>query len=290
MVPDRTNREDGRVPEGDIVWNTARVLERGLVGRTLERGEFRVPRLAVADVAGWQVVESASHGKHLLLRLADRAGTPWTLHSHLRMDGSWRVFAAGEKWRGGPAHLIRVVLRTADNTAVGYHLHELDLVPTAREPDLVGHLGPDLLGAGWDPDEAVRRLRQHPDLSIGDALLDQRNVAGIGTIYRAETLFLRGVHPSTPVALVRDLDRLLGLARKLLTANLGRSGSVTTGDLRRGRTHWVYGRAGEPCRRCGTPIRRDSQGPAGQERVVYWCPHCQPDPDPDPGPGPGPLR
>src|SRR5262245_41043123 len=153
----------GSVPERDTAWHTARVLERRLVGQEIVRGEFRVPRLAGADVAGWRVIESASRGKHLLLRLTDRDGQPWTLHSHLRMDGSWRVFTSKERWRGGPAHLIRVVLRTAEAVAVGYHLHELDLVPADREGTLVDHLGPDLLGRDWDPGEAVRRLRQPPD-------------------------------------------------------------------------------------------------------------------------------
>lgn len=266
------------MPEGDTVWNTARLLERGLVGRTLERGEFRVPRLAAADVAGWRVVESASHGKHLLLRLAEPAGAPWTLHSHLRMDGSWKVFAAGEKWRGGPAHLIRVVLRTAGNAAVGYHLHELDLVPTAREPDLIGHLGPDLLGAGWDADEAVRRLRGRPDRAIGDAIVDQRNLAGIGNLYRSESLFLRGVNPWRPVSDVDDLGALVSLAHRLLAANRGRWTQATTGSLRRGERTWVFERTGAPCRRCGTPIRRAAAG--DYDRLTYWCPRCQPGPDP----------
>jgi len=267
------------VPEGDTVWNTARVLERGLVGRTLRDGQFRVPRLAGADVAGWRVVESASHGKHLLLRLLDRAGAAWTLHSHLRMDGAWRVFAAGDKWRGGPAHTIRVVLRTEDSVAVGYHLHELDLVPAAREPDLIGHLGPDLLGAHWDATEAVRRLRARPERAICDALLDQRNLAGIGNLYKSETLFLRGVGPWRPVSDVDDLPALVDLAHRLLTANRSRWSQATTGSLRRGDQHWVFERAGAPCRRCGNAIRRAAVG--DHDRITYWCPRCQPGPAPD---------
>jgi endonuclease VIII len=262
------------VPEGDTVWNTARVLERGVVGQTIVRGEFRVPRLAGADVAGWRVEESASRGKHLLLRLTDRDGKPWTLHSHLRMDGSWRVFRAGERWRGGPAHLIRVVLRTGDAVAVGYHLHELDLVPADREGTLVDHLGPDLLGTDWDPDEAVTRLRQRPDRQIADALLDQRNLAGIGNLYKSETLFLRGISPWRPVGEVPDLPRLVVLAQQLLAANKGRWHQATTGSMRRGEEHWVFERAGSPCRRCGTTIRRERQG--DHERISYWCPNCQP--------------
>lgn len=267
------------MPEGDTVWNTARLLAEALDGRTLTRSDFRVPRLAATDLSGWTVVESACRGKHLLLRLSGPgSGRHMTLHSHLRMEGSWRTYRRGARWTGGPAHLIRVALHTNDFTAVGYHLHDLALVPTDEEHTLVGHLGPDLLGPDWDPDEAVRRLMQQPDRPIGEALLDQRMAAGIGNMYRAEVLFLRGVHPLTPVERVPDLPRLLDLARRLMKSNLGRFGQVTTGDTRRGYQHWVYGRAGEPCRRCGTRVQRAELGPTAQERTVYWCPSCQPEP------------
>jgi endonuclease-8 len=110
---------------------------------------------------------------------------------------------------------------------------------------------------------------------IGEALLDQRNLAGIGTFYRAELLFLQGVHPRTPVRQVTDLRRLVVRGQQLLQANRWRPEQSTTGDLRPGRGSYVYGRSGQPCRRCGTPIRTDELGPAGQERRSYWCPHCQ---------------
>src|SRR6187551_2331894 len=168
------------MPEGDTVWNTARVLERAIHGDVLTGSDFRVPQLATADLSGWTVAESASRGKHLLLRLTRAGEAPLTLHSHLRMDGAWRAYAPGDRWTGRPAHLIRVVLRTARSVAVGYHLHELALVPTAEEKTLVGHLGPDLLGADWDPAEAVRRIASEPDATIAEALLDQRNLAGVG--------------------------------------------------------------------------------------------------------------
>jgi endonuclease-8 len=262
------------VPEGDTVWNTARALERDVAGQEIVRGEFRVPRLAGADVAGWRIAESASRGKHLLMRLTDRDGKPWTLHSHLRMDGKWRVYQAGERWRGGPGHLIRVVLHTARAVAVGYHLHELDLVPADREGTLVDHLGPDLLGPDWDRDEAVTRLMRRPEREIADALLDQRNLAGIGNLYKSETLFLRGISPWRPVGDVPDLPGLVALAQRLLAANRGRWQQATTGSIRRGEEHWVFERAGAPCRRCGTTVRRERQG--DHERISYWCPHCQP--------------
>ena len=275
------------MPEGDTVWNTARALERAVAGRVIERSDFRVPRLASADLAGWTVAESASRGKHLLLRLTRGEEQPLTLHSHLRMDGAWRTFPAGERRArtaqprgnvdsrriGGPSHLIRVALHLSGVVAVGYHLHELALAPTVQEHMLVGHLGPDLMGEDWDAREAERRLRQRPERHIADALLDQRNLAGIGNLYKAEVLFLRGVWPWTPVSEVRDLPALVALARRLMNANRGRWTQATTGSLRRGETNWVFERAGAPCRRCGTTIRRWAGG--DHDRLTYWCPHCQ---------------
>ncbi|MGW3897124.1 DNA-formamidopyrimidine glycosylase family protein [Micromonospora profundi] len=260
------------MPEGDTVWNTARVLHRALAGAQLTGSDFRVPRLATTDLTGWTVRESASRGKHLLLRLAALDGTHWTLHSHLRMDGAWRAYAPGERWSGRPAHLIRVVLRSPGAVAVGYHLHDLALVPTAEEDELVGHLGPDLLGPDWDAAEAVRRLAARPTETIGEALLDQRNLAGVGNLYKCEVLFLRGVSPWTPVGAVPDLPATVALAQRLLAANRGRWTQSTTGSLHRGQTSYVYGRRAQPCRRCGTAIRKEELG----ERVTYWCPVCQP--------------
>jgi endonuclease-8 len=269
------------VPEGDTVWNTARVLAEAIAGRVVERSDFRVPRLATADLSGWTVAESASRGKHLLLRLTRDGREPLTLHSHLRMDGAWRTFAPGERWTGRPAHLIRVVLHTSGAVAVGYHLHELAITPTRDEQRLVGHLGPDLMGADWDAAEAVRRLQARPERWIADALLDQRNLAGIGNLYKAETLFLRGVSPWAAVGQVPDLDALVERARALLDANRGRWTQATTGSVRRGETTWVFERAGQPCRRCRTLIRRWAGG--DHERITYWCPRCQPGDPPPPG-------
>jgi endonuclease-8 len=261
------------MPEGDTVWNTARVLERALAGDVLTGSDFRVPQLAATDLGGWMVAESASRGKHLLLRLT-RDGMARTLHSHLRMKGAWRTYAPGETWAGRPAHLIRVVLRTKRSVAVGYHLHELTLIPTDQEERLLGYLGPDLLGPDWDPEEAVRRIRAQPDTSIAEALLDQRNLAGVGNLYKSETLFLRGLWPWTPVRDVADLAGTVSLAQKLVASNKGRWSQTTTGSLRRGETSYVYGRRAYPCRRCGTAIRKAEQG----DRVTYWCPRCQPEP------------
>ncbi|WP_378790199.1 hypothetical protein ACFMQL_23520 [Nonomuraea fastidiosa] len=160
--------------------------------------------------------------------------------------------------------------------AVGLKLGMVDLVRTADEGRLVGHLGPDLLGPDWDMDEAVRRLRAEPGRTIGEALLDQRNLAGIGTIYRAETLFLRGIWPWKKVGEIEDLEGVVSLAQRLLEANKGHAGTVTTGDRRPANATWVYGRAGRPCRRCGTRISRGEMGAQPQERLILWCASCQP--------------
>jgi endonuclease-8 len=263
----------GAVPEGDTVWLSAQRMRVALVGRPLTRADLRVPALATVDLTGRRVLDVASRGKHMLTRIEGGL----SLHTHFRMDGSWRLFPAGRPWRGGPQHEIRVVLANARWVAVGYRLPVVELLATAEEDNVVGHLGPDLLGVDWDAAEALRRLRAGPDRAIGEALLDQRNLAGIGNLYKCELLFLRGVHPWTPVGEVSDLAGLVSLAKRLLDANKDRWDQVTTGDLRRGRQHYVYGRLGEPCLRCRTPIARADQGDDPlTERVTYWCPSCQP--------------
>ena len=259
------------MPEGDTVWLTARNLDRALSGQRLTASDFRVPALATADLAGQEVREVRSRGKHILLRLSGDL----TVHSHLRMDGSWYLYRPGARWQGGRPHEVRVVLATPEWSAVGYRVHDLAIVPTDHEDDLVGHLGPDLLGPDWDEAEAVRRLSDQPDRPVGEALLDQRNLAGIGNLYRSETLFLSGVSPWRRVG-DSDLPRVVAMARRLLVANRERAGQVTTGVARRGQEHWVYERAGRPCRRCGTPVRSQSQGTPPYDRVAYWCPSCQP--------------
>ena len=153
-----------------------------------------------------------------------------------------------------------------------------ELLPTEAEDTVVGHLGPDLLGPDWNLEEAVRRIAAQPDRTIGEALLDQRNLAGLGTFYRAELLFLQGIHPRTPVQQVGNLRRVVERAQQLLRANRWRPEQSTTGDLRRGRGSYVYERSGQPCRRCGTPIRAEELGPPSEERRSYWCPRCQPGP------------
>lgn len=261
------------MPEGDTVWLTAARLNDALAGGRLVRFDLRVPRHATAELTGSVVREVVSRGKHVLMRIEPDI----TLHSHLGMDGSWRIRPAGGRVPGPRAAGVRAVLMTDAWLAVGSDLARLDLVRTDQESELVGHLGPDLLGPDWDAAEAVRRLSASPDQPIAEALLDQRNLAGVGNVYQAELLFLRGVHPATPVESAGDLDRLVRLARELLLANRTSHGHVTTGNRRPGRRHWVYGRAGAACRRCGALIERDRIGAPGAARTTYWCPHCQPE-------------
>jgi endonuclease VIII len=256
------------VPEGDTIYQAAKMLDKALTGQVLTSSDFRVPSLATSDISGATVTGTVSRGKHLLTRFDNEL----TLRTHLKMDGTWQVHPPGSRWRR-PAHTARVVLRTSAAEAVGFQVM-LDLVRTSSERDLVGHLGPDLLGPDWDPDVALSRLRADPEAPIGDALLEQRNLAGIGNVFKAELCFLAGVDPLTPVAAVPDLPAIITKAKQLLEANKDRHTRITTGDRRRGYQLWVYGRRG-PCLRCGTAIRKADQGPLGQERVTYWCPTCQ---------------
>lgn len=257
------------MPEGDAVWRTARQLHQALAGRVLTRSDFRVPRFATADLTGRTVTEAVSRGKHLLIRTSDGV----TVHTHLRMDGSWRVRPAHD--RIAQTHRIRLILANHEWQAIGYQLGVVEIIATAAEDKAVGYLGPDVLGPGWDPAEATRRLLADPARPVGEALLDQRNLAGIGNVYKAELLFLRGIDPWRPVGEVADVGALVGLAHRMLDANKERFGMVTTGVARSGEETWVYGRAGRPCRRCGTPVRSADQGRNPEERITYWCPRCQ---------------
>ncbi|WP_449062682.1 Fpg/Nei family DNA glycosylase [Planomonospora algeriensis] len=259
------------MPEGDVVHRTAGRLGRALDGRVLTRSDFRVPRYATADLTGRTVLETTARGKHLLTRVEGGL----TVHTHLRMDGEWLVSPAGH--RTPPGDRVRLLLANADWQAAGVRLGTVDLLRSEAEHRVVGHLGPDPLGSGWDPREAARRLAERPDRSIGEALLDQRNLAGIGTIYRAETLFLAGVSPWRPVGALGDVPGLVEVAQRLMDANRDRTDRVTTGDLRPGRGMWVYGRAGRACLRCGNRVSRGEMGAQPQERLIYWCRHCQPD-------------
>ena len=261
------------MPEGDTVWLAARRMHEALAGSVLTQTDFRVPQLATVDLSGRVVSEVVSRGKHLLTRI----DADLTLHTHFRMDGSWHLYRTGDRWRGGPAYQVRVVLATANWNAVGYRLPVIELLSRAEEDRAVGHLGPDLLATGFDAEEAIRRLVARPDRELGQALLDQRNLAGIGNLYKAEVCFLEGISPWSQVGAVEHkVAAVVERARLLLDLNRNRPEQVTTGDPRRNRAHWVFERAGRPCRRCGTTIRSAEQGDPPYQRLTYWCPRCQP--------------
>lgn len=267
------------MPEGDTVWRQARDLRAALEGQLLTASDFRVPAHATLDLAGSVVSGVESRGKHLLMLVGAHV-----IHSHLAMEGHWDVYPVvpggrAPRWRR-PAFTARVVLQTRLATAVGFSLGTLEVLPAALADDAVGHLGPDLLGPDWDADEALHRLLVEPGRAIGLALLDQRNLAGIGNIYRNELCFLGRVHPAATVAQVPELPRMVELAKRLLEVNKGRPQRSTTGGPARGDAAvWVYGLAGKPCKRCGSLIRHstlaDPAFPARAARDIYWCPRCQ---------------
>ncbi len=289
------------MPEGDTVLRTARRLNQAFSGRPLVRNEFRWPGLGDANLAGRVVLQTVAHGKQILTRFASAAdsaavaGTslarprfptvpdgPLTLRSHLRMEGRWTVSAATNRWPTGSGPTIRAILANAEWMAVGTWLGLLDLVPTDVERQLIGHLGPDILAD--DPDgtglaAAADRIRAWPDREIGAALLDQTGVAGIGTMYMAEALFLEHVSPWLPVSAV-DVPAVLRRARRLLQGGVTMAVPSTTGNNQRGHTTYVHARSGRPCFRCGTTIRVAEIGVPPKQRPAFYCPACQPGPAP----------
>ena len=252
------------MPEGDTVWLTAANLRDGLVGKALTRCDVRVPRFAAADLTGHTVDEVLSRGKHLFIRVG-----PASIHSHLKMDGSWRI-SAYRRVREND-HRVRIILEAGDVQAAGLELGQLEILDRDDDMSAVAHLGPDLLGGDWDPETAAANLTADPDRPVAAALLDQRVMAGVGNVYCNELCFVFGLLPTAPVARVAVPARLVSRAHDMLMANRSRWNRTTTGDRRHGNELWVYGRTGKPCRRCGTLIESDTGG----ERVSYWCPRCQ---------------
>ncbi|MGX9790219.1 endonuclease VIII Nei2 [Mycobacterium sp. MMS18-G62] len=252
------------MPEGDTVWHTAAILRDALAGKALTRCDVRVPRYATVDLTGHVVDEVISRGKHLFIRVG-----PASIHSHLKMDGSWKINPVDKPSRAG--HRIRIILEAGDVQAAGIDLGVLEVLERDRDEEAVAHLGPDLLGDDWDPRTAVANLIANPDRPLAEALLDQRVMAGVGNVYCNELCFVTGHLPTTPVGNVKDPLRMVQRARDMLWLNRSRWNRTTTGDTRRDRELWVYGRAGRPCRRCGTRIESDSGG----DRISFWCPVCQ---------------
>jgi endonuclease-8 len=253
------------MPEGDTILRAARALGRSLEGKPVTSFSSPLPALTDADLAGRRIDAVEARGKNLLIRFDDGRA----LVTHMRMTGSWHLYEPGQPWKK-PPRLARAVLATADAVAVCFNAPVVELL-SARQllrSERLRRLGPDVLGAAFDCSEAVRRLAALPDTPIGEALLAQSALAGIGNIYKSETLFARGADPFAPVAAFTDaeLREIVGKARELMAA--GVSGSGGRGPYR------VYRRSGQPCRSCGTRIRMRRQGDAG--RSTYWCPRCQP--------------
>jgi len=265
------------VPEGDSVYRLRRRLETATLGARVRDGEVRSGNAAGRSLAGVRIEGYDTHGKHLLTRFDDGS----TLHTHLRMQGSWTITRAGRSLPTVARETARVRLGLDDGREVwGLDLPVVELVPTARESDVIGYLGPDPLRGDWDAAEAVRRLSTRPDRPVVAALLDQSAVAGLGNLWVNELAFLRGVHPFAPVGST-DLDALMRLAARCLRVSATVPGmyQVTTGDRRKGASHWVAGRAGRPCLRCGTRVQvRDEVQNDPEQRRTWWCPRCQPPP------------
>jgi len=270
------------MPEGDTIYRAARTLRQTLAGREVTRFDTTVPELRAVGLQrllGETVDNVQSRGKHLL-HWFQPSGL--TLHTHMRMTGSWHLYRAGERWRK-PQRQARVVLGVEGWTAVCFSAPVVELLSgaqVARHPSLAS-LGPDALAAQVDLAEARRRLDARGDWTIAEALLDQRVLAGVGNVYKCEVLFLHATDPWLRVAEVspHTRDALLATAVRLLRANVavGSSPVRTTTGGGRGRPNAdrlnVYGRAGRACPRCNTPVRVAAQG--AQARLTYWCPGCQ---------------
>jgi endonuclease VIII len=257
------------VPEGDTIHRAAGALRAALLDVVVT--DFVAPR-AVGTAArpepGERIVAVEARGKHLLIRFD--GGT--TLHTHMRMTGSWRIRRPEERRPGGRTTVAVIRTERATAECVAAPVVELLDDPALRRHPVLSTLGPDLCVDGVDLDEAMRRLeRLDPGTEVGVALLEQRVAAGIGNVYKSETAFACGVDPFAPLA---DLDRdarlrLWRTASELLRRNLGPAPRRTT-------PHGVavYDRAGRPCRVCGTAIAVRRQGEAA--RSTWWCPGCQP--------------
>jgi len=278
------------MPEGDTIFRAARTLNRALAGRRVVRFESVLPALTRihddAPITGRSIESVTAAGKHILMRFSPfEASGGLVLRTHMRMNGSWHIYRPGERWQR-PRRDMRIVVATDAFEAVGFNIPVAEFLQgraIERQVDL-RLMGPDLLGETFDEADAIRRLRGRGDLEIADALLNQRVVAGIGNVYKSEVLFLSRVNPRRKVGSLTDaqLRGMLETARTHLKANVAdRTSAIVTyrgyrrtrGSHDAGESLYVYGRARKPCRRCGTPIRVEAQGP--HARLTYWCPSCQ---------------
>ncbi|MBM6546729.1 Fpg/Nei family DNA glycosylase [Janibacter sp. YIM B02568] len=262
------------MPEGDTVHRSASRLHAALAGTPLSRVELRWGELDGGGLIGATTLEVVSRGKHLLHRVEGG----WTIHSHLRMEGQWRVerVAGPEERRYLASRQTRAALAAGAWAAFGLRLGMLDLVRTSDEGALTGHLGPDILDEALDVESVVQALRAS-GRPVAESLLDQRLVAGIGTFWASEALFVERVHPwaRTDELGPQVLARLVRRCHLLMRRATGHAVQSSTGVYRHGETAYVHARSGRPCRRCGETVRVAMAGPAGQERTIFSCPTCQ---------------
>jgi len=260
------------MPEGDTIFRAASTLHRILAGHRVVTCDSPIEAVAHAAFAGHVVTKVEARGKNLLIVFDDGR----VLHTHLRMNGSWHVYRVGERWFK-KTEAARVVLTTADMVAVCFSAPVVRVIAAnAIERDRqVGELGPDLLAPAFDLARARANLRSEPAREIGDALMQQRHVAGIGNVYKSETLFLCHVDPFARVGALDDatLDRLLLEARKLLQRNVRNAGPRTTRTALAGPRSWVYLRSRHACLVCQTRVEMRHQG--DPPRSTYFCRQCQ---------------
>ncbi|MDR1800200.1 MAG: hypothetical protein LBR19_10045 [Bifidobacteriaceae bacterium] len=265
------------MPEGDILRRVAIRLSQALTGYPLTYCRFRWPTLGGVDLTGQVIEQIEAYGKHVLMHL----DTGFTLRTHLRMDGAWIVEKAasgGQPAAGSRAGSwqARAVLGTVRWIAIGHKLGMADLLRTRDVGRLLGPLGPDVMAPGFDAVAAAARVTAQGERGIGATLLDQRVVAGIGTIYMAESLFHWRVRPNRPANQVPDVPGLLTYASKILRRSVMARTPTATGDTTRGHESLVHGREHQPCRRCTTPIEVMRVGQPPLDRPAFYCPSCQP--------------
>ena len=267
------------MPEGDTIHRTAATLHRALAGQRVTRFETGYAHLArvndEAAIRGRTIVHVEAAGKHVLLHLTGGL----VLRTHMRMNGAWHLYRQGERWRV-PARAVRIRIETAAWVALGVDVPVANFVPASQlaRHAPIASLGPDVLAADFDEAAAIRRLRRAGARAIGEVLLDQHVVAGLGNVLRVEVLFMTGVHPRTPADAVpaETLARLVAAARRVMRSSVASGTRRTTGRLHPDAQLWVYGRTGRACRQCGSTIE-SSRGTHGG-RTAYWCPACQPPP------------
>lgn len=261
------------MPEGDTIFKLAAFLKPALSGRRLVAGTLRGNQ--PVDLADSEISDVYAHGKHLFIALdQDRL-----LRSHLGMWGSWHHYAPGEEWQR-LRRQASIVLDTGERIYVCFNARQVELLRgrgvSARKLGVV--LGPDLLAADVDYDAIIERAHTltDPDMPVADLLLNQRVACGIGNVYKSETLFVERCHPATPLSSLDDLRlrQLYEHAAQLLDGNCRGGPRITRRAADDAGQLWVYGRTGQPCLRCDTPIESMLFG-RGQ-RSTYWCPQCQP--------------